>query len=185
MAPSGEARTKILRATLALIGSDGIGAVTNRNVARAAGVSLGSLTYHFDSQSALVRETLGLFLTEEVERLRALADRLEGAQLDAEQGAGALQALLSQEPERRLAKLEILLEAARDERLRPAAMQCFAAYDDLAAAAGTALDVDGAAELAPMIVALIDGLQLRRLAGGDEELDLARPLLTLLRALRG
>jgi DNA-binding transcriptional regulator YbjK len=158
-------------------------AVTNRTVAQRAGVSLGSLTYHFESQTALLRESLELFLAEEVERLGALADGLREARLTPEQGAAALEALLEQDPERRIAKLELYLHAARDTELRPAALECFAAYDRLAESALAALGIAGDADLARVFVAVIDGLQLRRLASGEEKLHVAQPLEQLLRQL--
>ena len=176
-----DTRAKVLRATLELIGQGGVVAVTNRNVARQAGVSLGSLTYHFDSQTALLRESLELFLAQEVERLEALAQQLAQATLTPEQGATALSALLEQEPERRIAKLELYLHAARDTDLRPAAVECFAAYDRLAGAAIEALGIEADEGLARVFVAVIDGLQLRRLASGEAKL----PLEELLRRVQG
>ncbi len=42
-----DTRERILHATLRTIAEQGVGAVSNRRVAAAAGVALGSLTYHF------------------------------------------------------------------------------------------------------------------------------------------
>lgn len=44
--PPGSARDAIRAAALRVIGEHGIAGLTNRRVAAAAGVSLGSLTYH-------------------------------------------------------------------------------------------------------------------------------------------
>lgn len=57
--PSGElSRRKraILEATLRLVAAQGAAAVRLRDVARAAGVSVGSLQYYFDSRDQLIRE---------------------------------------------------------------------------------------------------------------------------------
>lgn len=178
-----DSRTRILRSTLELIGQRGVTHVTNRNIARAAGISLGSLTYHFSSQVALLREALELFIAEETERLGQLTKSLEASELTSDQAAQALEALLAQHPARRLAKLELYLQASRNPDLRDVALRCFAAYDQLATSALGALGVVDADRVAPLVVALIDGLQLRRLASGEPELRVAQPLTTLLRGL--
>ena len=55
--PSGEdAREKIIAATARIIEQEGFAAVTNRSVAREAGVSLASTTYHFSSIAELAGE---------------------------------------------------------------------------------------------------------------------------------
>lgn len=180
----GLARDKVLRAALELVGESGVAGLTNRNVARRAGVALGSLTYHFESQTQLLHEALALFLAEETARLQRLADALRDAELTDEQGVEALQTLLEQQPERRIAKLELYLHATRDPSLVDAAMECFAAYDQLAASALRSLGVADADRLAPVMVAVIDGLQLRRLASGEARLELAEPLRALLRGVR-
>ena len=72
-------REAILRATLALLAAEGTAALSNRRIAAEAGVSLGSLTYHFSSQAALLRESLLLYAGEEVERLETIAAALAPA----------------------------------------------------------------------------------------------------------
>lgn len=177
-------RDRILDGALALIAERGLLAVTNRNLAEVAQVSLGSLTYHFDSQEQLLRETLLRFVERESERLRLLAEELN-AGVEPAVLADRVQTVLSQEPERRLAKLELYLYAARRPDLQEAAARCFAAYDAVVASALTALGIDHA-EIAEVAVAAIDGLQLRRLATGDPgELAAADALMLLLRGARG
>ena len=58
----GYARTAILGATLEIIASDGIDAVTHRRVAEQAGVSPGSTTHHFSSREDLLREAFRFYL---------------------------------------------------------------------------------------------------------------------------
>lgn len=58
----GFARTAILGATLEIIASHGIDAVTHRRVADLAGVSPGSTTHHFSSREDLLRETFRFYL---------------------------------------------------------------------------------------------------------------------------
>src|SRR5262245_49487131 len=130
------ARDRVLRATLRLIGEHGVGAVTNRAVAKAADVSLGSLTYHFPSQADLLREPLSRFVDDEITRISQVVRRLGAAGLDPDQAADEVEKAIvgfSYGPEE-IANLELHLQAARDPELRPAAERSIEAYDRLAAA---------------------------------------------------
>ena len=80
----------MLRATLELIASGGVAAVTNRRVATTAGVSLGSLTYHFTSQAQLLRESLLLYVEEETARREQIARELAAEKPGVERVAGAI-----------------------------------------------------------------------------------------------
>ena len=74
----GSARKAILSATLDIIASHGVDAVTHRRVAERAGVSPGSTTHHFSSREDLLREAFRFYL--------AYGDRLLTA-IDAENRA--------------------------------------------------------------------------------------------------
>jgi AcrR family transcriptional regulator len=160
-------RERIVQATLRLIGEEGIGAVTNRAVARAAGVSLGSLTYHFPNQSDLLRESLQTFADTEIARASERAARLRGAGPD--QAADEVEkavADFAHGPEQ-IANLELHLHAARDPAVQATATRAIEAYDRLAAAILTTLGIPDADRHAPAVVALLYGLAVRRLATGD------------------
>ncbi|WP_433183317.1 TetR/AcrR family transcriptional regulator [Actinoallomurus sp. CA-150999] len=162
-----DTRERILLATLRLIGEHGVGAVTNRRVATAAGVALGSLTYHFPNQTELLRETLSRYVDEEIQRISEIAARLQGitpeqAVVEAERAI----ADLPRGPEE-VATLELHLHASRDPLVREAAVRSMEAYDRLATAILTALDIPGPEAKAPTVVALLYGLAVRRLATGD------------------
>jgi len=157
-------RERILRAALELIGEHGIAGVTNRNLARAAGVSLGSITYHFATQTELLRASLLLFVEEEVARLQTVAAELR----DAGAAAAEVEAIVrSVGPRAQIAQFELYLAGAREPELRDAVARCYTAYDDVAAATLAALGIPDAARLAPALVALVDGRELRRLAHGE------------------
>jgi DNA-binding transcriptional regulator YbjK len=182
-----DTRERILRTTLDLIGREGIGAVTNRRVADAAGVSLGSLTYHFDSQLDLVRESLMLMVGEEVARLEAIAAELRRRRPSVEQVATEVEQIVRESRQRiqQLAETELHLRAARDPELRDASRRCFAAYEEVARAALEMLNVPDPERHARSIVALMYGLALRRLGTGDEDVSgLAEALLTIVRGAR-
>jgi DNA-binding transcriptional regulator YbjK len=159
------ARERILAATLELIGEQGLGGVTNRAVAAQAGVSLGSLTYHFSSQTELLRESLLRFVVGEAERLEDLSSELEGADLSLDEVAVSVQRIVQAAHRHELlAQMELYLQASRDPVLREIAARAFAAYDHAALVLLTALGVPDPAPLVPAVIALIDGFELRRLA---------------------
>jgi len=179
-----DTRERILRTTLRLIGEHGIGEVSNRAIAAAAGVSLGSLTYHFPSQSQLLREALLLYVGEEVSRLRAIAAQLRASQPTLEQAAREVQRIVEGSTDRleQVAELELHLHASRDPELHDASRRCFAAYEDLAAAVLEALHVPDPARHARTVVALMCGLGLRRLGTGSRDASgTADALLTIVR----
>jgi DNA-binding transcriptional regulator YbjK len=179
-----ETREKILRATLALLAEEGTAALSNRRIAAAADVALGSLTYHFTSQASLLRESLLLYVREEVERLEAIAAALRERDPGPEEVAAEVEALVGRPgggpgP---LAELELHLQAARDPELQEASARCFAAYDSFAASALGVLGVADPARHASAFVALITGLGVRRLGTGAADTEaVTGALLTLLR----
>lgn len=69
----GDTRRQILVATLKVIARGGVDSVTHRRVAEAAGVSLSSTTYHFDSRKHLLREAFALYLDWNGKMLRDLS----------------------------------------------------------------------------------------------------------------
>jgi DNA-binding transcriptional regulator YbjK len=161
----GRAREEILRAALRLIGERGLHAVTHRDVAAAAGVSPGSTTYHFSSLEDLVTAALELFVEDEVARVEAATAGLAGAGPEQVLDAVAAQIDLTlSRPAEQIAQFELYLEATRQPQLAAAAARCVAAYRRATTAAlrsAGAADPEG---LAPIALALIDGLLLQQLA---------------------
>ncbi|WP_067461658.1 TetR/AcrR family transcriptional regulator [Actinomadura macra] len=163
------ARDQIVQATLRLIGEQGLGAVTNRAVAREAGVSLGSLTYHFPSQEDLLREALRAFVDDEIAHITAYIATLNKSDLAPTRAADQVEkavAGFARGPEQ-IANLELHLHAARDPGIRDASTRSVAAYDRLAAAVLTDVGIPDAEQHAPAVVAMLYGLAIRRLATGD------------------
>ena len=179
-----DTRERILRITLELIGREGIAAVTNRRVATAARVSLGSLTYHFPSQVNLLRDSLLLFVGEEVVRLEGIAADLRRRRPTVEQVTAEVERIVDESSNRiqQLAEIELHLRAARDPALQEASRRCFEAYEGVAAAALEMFEVPHADQHARAIVALMYGTALRRLGSGqDDASGLASALLTIVR----
>ena len=176
------AREAILRATLQVVGEHGVAGSTNRRIATVAGVSLGSLTYHFPEQQQLLRETLLLFAEDEARRVRDTALRYSTANLDLEQAATTVQHVLEQLSfgNNEIAPLELYLHAGRNPGLRDATTRCFAAYDELAGTILRALGTHDSDRLVEPVVALLTGLQLRRLATGTTSAAPTAEALTML-----
>ena len=175
-------REAILRATLRVIGEQGVPGLTNRRIAAAAGVSLGSLTYHFPSQTDVLRESMLLFAREESARLGAIAEGASGEKPTLEAAAAMVEQVLESMTFGRedIAPLELFIQAGRDPDLRDAAARCFEAYERLAVTVLVALQVAEPELLAGPVVALIAGLQLRRLATGETGKTQASVALTML-----
>ncbi|MFI9272084.1 TetR/AcrR family transcriptional regulator [Kitasatospora sp. NPDC052896] len=176
------ARDRILRAALRIIGDSGVSAVTNRRIAEEAGVSLGSITYHFATQRDLLRESLALFVENETCRFAQLATQYQADSISpalAGQVVSQAAAATAFDSEH-IASFELYIQAGRDPELRGAAAACFAAYDQLAASILRSLGIADTDRVAPAAVALITGLQLRRLATGAPGDDIADALLLLL-----
>jgi DNA-binding transcriptional regulator YbjK len=181
-------RERILRATLELIAADGVGAVTNRRVAATAGVSLGSLTYHFATQTQLLHESLLLYVEEETARREAIARDLATREPSVEEVAREIERMAAAAADipNQIAELELHLHAARDPELREASRRCFEAHEQIAAAALRALDVPASELSAATVVALMTGLAVRRLAGGGHDAHgTSEALLLLVRGLAG
>jgi DNA-binding transcriptional regulator YbjK len=179
-----ETRECILRTALAMIGREGIGAVSNRRLAAQAGVSLGSLTYHFPSQASLLRESLLLYVGEEVARMEAITADMQARCPSRQEVAAEVQRIAEESVDRpeRLAELELHLFAARDPALQEASRRCFAAYEALAAAALQALGVPEAARHARTVVAVLTGMGVQRLGTGSHDAKgTAAALLTIVR----
>lgn len=183
--PRGRARRRdILLATLSLVRRGGIAAVTSRAVAREAGVPLGSLSYYFDGKDDLLEQALLLHVDEEVARLREISDRLTAdGRPDPQEAARAFMAVLREGDLATIAQFELYLEAGRNPALREAAARCFAAYEEVVAAALEAAGLPDAASAAPLFVAFADGLGLRQLAAPDGALALDEGLLRLFAGL--
>jgi DNA-binding transcriptional regulator YbjK len=176
-----ERHARILRAALAVVHREGVAGVTHRTVADEADVPLGSLTYYFPTKDDLLREALLLFVEEEISRLSVLAAALAGRSLEPEQAATGFAALLEASDPEQISQFELYLEAARRPALREAAAACFAAYEEVAVAALRAAGIPDPERRGALVVALADGLGLRRAAAPGTGPDLRDALLALTR----
>lgn len=163
-------RDRILRAVLDLIAEHGIGGLSHRQIAAEAGVSLGTLSYHFPDRVGLLRESLRLFASEEVTRIETIGSGLRRGEhgLD-DLGGLVVQAMAgAADVAHVVAQFELYLHVTRDADLREAVVDCQRAYDALAEEALRRIGVHDPAGIAPLVVSMVDGLALRRVLTGDE-----------------
>jgi TetR/AcrR family transcriptional regulator, regulator of biofilm formation and stress response len=109
----------ILEATLEVIIRSGLGAVRYRDVAAAAGVSLGTVSYQYPSREGLIRSTFEYFLAENAASLRmsAAAARVQTVEDLAALIGSIVRSECLDPKKRRLAEYELILAAARDPAL--------------------------------------------------------------------
>ena len=146
-----------------LIAEGGLAAVTHRSVEQAARVPHGSVTYYFGSRDGLVSALVDRMVAQSEEQVAAIAER-QAAGSDLDSVARTIATWMDDNRELHLARLELELAAARDERIRErmtdAARIFWRMCEPLAAAAGSEdPERDGRG-----MAAMVDGLLLDRLA---------------------
>ena len=75
-------REAIVAATVRIVAREGVAAVTHRRVAAEADVALSSTTWHFATKADILEAALHWTARREVDRIRAIADRLDGTDFD-------------------------------------------------------------------------------------------------------
>ncbi len=163
-------RDRILRAVLDLIAEHGIGGLSHRQIAAQAGVSLGTLSYHFPDRVGLLRESLRLFASDEVARIEAVGHGLRSGEHGLEDLGGLVVRAMAGAADvtHVVAQFELYLHVTRDADLRDAVIECQRAYDTLAEEALRLIGVHDPAGIAPLVVSMVDGLALRRVLTGEE-----------------
>lgn len=177
-------RDRILRAVLDLIAGQGIGALSHRQIAGEAGVSLGTLSYHFPDRVGLLRESLRLFASEEVARIETVGRGLRAGEHGLEDLGGLVAQAMAGAADvaHVVAQFELYLHVTRDVDLRDAVIECQRAYDALAEEALRLIGVRDPAGIAPLVVSMVDGLALRRVLTGDENSAMLTRALLLIAA---
>jgi TetR/AcrR family transcriptional regulator, regulator of biofilm formation and stress response len=176
-------RQLLLQTTLRLIADEGIDAVSHRSVADAAGVSLGSTTYWFDSRQDMLRQALEYFAQQEIDTLREKLAGVLGKRLPRERLVDEFVAhLVPQVGEgrwRAAAQYALMQEAMRQPELEPVCREWSEAWEEALAEVFTSLGVSSPELEARMFLALLDGLLLGQLATPDPEPEEAviRPAL--------
>ncbi|QUH03897.1 TetR family transcriptional regulator [Saccharopolyspora erythraea] len=166
--PTEVRRRQVVRAALELISEQGIAGVSARDIARHAGVSPGTITYHFSGVREIVAEAIALEIDEYyiplMAQLRTLAPREALSRL--------VDALFTPETERHWRMwFEYWLAGLHDDDFVDRQAGRYAAWqgqirDIIVAGQDAGLFTSGdAAEVAVRFVALTDGLALQWLRG--------------------
>ncbi len=170
-APRAGGPAPLRAATLRVVAEEGVGAVTVRRVAAAAGVSPGTITHHFGSVDALLVAALEDGASAVVAELEHLALDLQDEQGDPAAWAAAFAAALAHSlrtaPERHVACFELQLMAVRRPELRAAATRVADAYRRLGRSASRAAGAADPAAGGTALVAMCTGLVLVELAAQD------------------
>jgi len=183
-------RDAIVAATVRIVASEGVAAVTHRRVATEARVSLSSTTWHFATKVDILEAALRWTAEREVTRISEIADRLDGTDFDAAAWAQELADWLLEQVtgEREVAvamyrlQIELLGSLEARELHRQWGRELQALGERAMAQSGTLtpeLDLR-------LVVAALDGLRLSVLSSGEHDVDWLRPAVhRQLRALLG
>jgi DNA-binding transcriptional regulator YbjK len=161
---SQKVRDAIVEATVKITAHDGVAAVTHRAVAKEAGVSLSSTTWHFAAKADILEAALRWTATHEVRRIAEIAARLDG-DFDpaawAEELADWLIGQVTTERDVAVALYRLQIELADSPGARATHHEWGRGLRDLAAGAAPDLDIR-------LIVAALDGLRLSVLLSGED-----------------
>lgn len=154
-----------MRAAITVISERGIAGTTHRAVATEAGFPPATTSYFFASIGDLIEEAMNLVVTEQVEQLDRLTDRIAQSGGSADELTDLIAHAMTEFPNAiAITQYDGYLEAARTEAFRAPAARAIAAFERLAT---EALIVAGATQPvkgARAFVALADGFALQRIA---------------------
>jgi TetR/AcrR family transcriptional regulator, regulator of biofilm formation and stress response len=171
-------RDAIVAATVRIVAREGVAAVSHRRVAGEAGVALSSTTWHYATKADILEAALHWTGRREVERVRAIADRLGGTDFDPSAWAEALGDWLLEQVtgEREIAialyRLQVeLLDSAGAAKVHDEWGEGLRAVGEhvLAHSATSTPELD-----VRLIVAALDGLRMGILSSGEQDLDWVR-----------
>lgn len=182
---SRQRRDALLRAALDLFVEGGSRAVTHRAVAAAAGLPAATTTYYFATIDDLLREALNHHIEQWIATMEGLGNA-DPATITAlatpDSATRFVEGVFELRPtEAASRELWVILGAARDPQLRPAAAQALTAATEVVVNLLTKVGIADPGGLAEDMVAVIAGGALRRSAGVNSDQDEA---VALVRAMR-
>jgi TetR/AcrR family transcriptional regulator, regulator of biofilm formation and stress response len=181
----GEARRDlILDAAIAVLGQEGLSALTHRRVAAEAGLPLAATTYWFSSKDELLVSAFRRAADKDIARVRSVAAAAEGKDV-ADALADVLGAEVSDGRTALVACFTMWVEAARRPELRELATAWTEAYEDVIAELLRAAGSREPRVDARLLTAALDGLLLGLLAHGGVTVDAREELRPQLRRLVG
>lgn len=163
-------RQELMTAGLSLVATEGIDAVTHRSVAKACGVSVASVTYHYPTVAELRNGIFGCAGDRALDAVSTAADsapRPTDGPTTAEAAGEFAYRYCTASRDLTSTLLQLLSAAGRDATLRPVADRLNRSAENILASAVGEED-------APLVVAAIQGILLRALSLGDAGPDWAR-----------
>lgn len=118
-------REALLRATIVVVATGGLRALTYRAVAAEAGVSHGLVRHHFGTRDRLLAEAMDYAIAESLRRSNMLSPRLTVADF-----ASGIESLAERDSEIQAFQYELLLESRRRPELHAAVERHYEAYRD-------------------------------------------------------
>jgi TetR/AcrR family transcriptional regulator, regulator of biofilm formation and stress response len=171
-------RDAIVAATVRIVAREGVAAVTHRGVAGEAGVALSSTTWHFATKADILEAALHWTARREVERIRAIADRLGDTGFDPSPWADELgEWLLEQVTGER--EIAVALYRLQVELLgSTGALEVHREWGDGLRAVGERV-LERSSTTTPdldvrLIVAALDGLRMGVLNSGEQDVEWLR-----------
>lgn len=182
---SEEKRDRILDAVLELVAERGLAGVSHRAVAERAGVTLSATSYYFESKAELERAAIEAHYQRRLEDYAAIADAVTAAEASPEALIeAAVELFTASDTSMLLGHFEVYVNAARRPDLRILIGTTFDAMRELLTRALAPLDLPDVAAAVTAVTAIIEGIELRRLAEGiDGREELRQSLRLLLRGL--
>lgn len=158
-------RDKLLLAAVEVVAERGLGGATHREIAKRAGVPLATTSYFFGSIDELLLEALRVFSEETVRSLEATRAAIVSQGLGPVQTLDALlDVLFIAPPHWTVAQFESYLEVSRRPEHAGAVKRVISSFESLAADALEAAGARDPREGARVVVALLDGFALHRIA---------------------
>lgn len=159
----GAGRQALLEAAIHVVSRKGLRGLTYRSVAAEAGVTHGSVAYHFGDRDTLIREALVLSASKSIDDIVLTSD---GPDFDG--FARGLVDMVTTDPDLQVFQYELSLEARR----RPELRGILAEVNDIyRAAVGRELRRNGLDDphLTHVVFVLLDGLVFHETVTGDHE----------------
>ncbi|PCE22186.1 hypothetical protein BWP39_21160 [Paraburkholderia acidicola] len=176
-------RTTLLEAAIDVIAEKGIDGATHRAIAARAEMPLSTTSYFFASIDELVAEAMQTIAARLIGQVEDLISGFVSVDGDVEGSIERLVELLTaSRPAEIAAEFEIYLQCRQRPELQATAHHMMASFEQTTEAALRAMGVNQPGEAARVMIALLDGFALHRLAWPRGDAD-RRVLLGGIRAL--
>ncbi len=159
----GAGRQALLEAAIRVVASEGLRGLTYRSVAAEAGVTYGSVTYHFGDWNTLVEEALSLSVERSIE-----GSELRSAHAGFDDFAASLASFVEADPDTQAFQFELALEARRRPELLPVIERIYETYRSAVREALSRNGIDDEA-FVQTVFATLDGLVFQQAVFGEAD----------------